>query len=121
MPSISSLSSGLKLSSTGNANALGEIYLGTAAIPIFNSQYLSGGASAPVFSDTNGTTNVGAGQTAVFTVNPSAQANGTVGVIIAGQALVLFVEYNSQGQFKFNVIPAGTSTAGTKNKIIDAR
>jgi len=118
MPSISSLSSGLKLSSTGNTNALGEITLG--GNPIFNSQYLSGGTSAPVFSDTGGTANVGAGQTAVFTVNPSAQANGTVGVIIAGRALVLFVEYNSQGQFRFNVIPAGTSTTGTLNKVIDA-
>ena len=118
MPSISNLSAGLKLSSSGNANALGEITLG--GNPIFNSQYLSGGSTAPVFSDTGGTANVGAGQTAVFTVNPSAQASGSVGVIMAGRALVLFVEYNSLGQFRFDVIPAGTATLGTANKIIDA-
>ena len=118
MPSISNLSAGLKLSSSGNANALGEITLG--GNPIFNSQYVSGGISAPAFSDVTDAGTNGVGQTAAFTVNPSAQASGSVGVIMAGRALVLFVEYNSLGQFRFDVIPAGTTTLGTANKIIDA-
>ena len=41
MPSISILSAGLKLSSSGNANAVGEVIL--AANPIFNSEKTAGG------------------------------------------------------------------------------
>ena len=118
MPSISNLSAGLKLSSSGNANALGEITLG--GNPIFNSQYISGGTSAPAFSDVANAVTIGTGQTAVFTINPSAQSSGSVGVIMAGRALILFIEYNSVGQFRFDVIPAGTATPGTANKIIDS-
>jgi hypothetical protein len=117
MPSISSLSAGLKLSSTGNANSLGEIVL--AANPIFYSQYTSSG-----FTNVTGAGTNGAGQAAVFTVNPSAQANGTIGMIIAGKALQLYVEYNSLGQFRFDVLPSGippvSSTAILANASISS-
>ena len=103
MPLISSLSAGLKISSSGNNNALGEIKL-AAANPIFNSQYTATGFTNVTGAGTNGT-----GQAAVFTVNPSAQANGTIGMIIDGKALQLYVEYNSLGQFRFDVLPSGVA------------
>ncbi|MEI6470120.1 MAG: hypothetical protein WCO72_11670, partial [Betaproteobacteria bacterium] len=113
MPSISSLSAGLKLSSTGNANSLGEIVL--AANPIFYSQYTSSGFTNVTGAGTNGT-----GQAAVFTVNPSAQANGTIGMIIAGKALQLYVEYNSLGQFRFDVLPSGIAPVSSTGVLANA-
>jgi len=106
MTSISNLSAGLKLSSSGNANAIGKIALG--GNPIFNSVYTATGFTNPL-NTTNGvgTAGTGTGQAAVFTVNPSAQASGTIGTIVDGVALQLYVEYNSLGQFRFNVLPSG--------------
>jgi len=108
MPSISSLSAGLKLSSSGNANAVGEVIL--AANPIFYSAYTAGG-----FTNYTNAGTAGTGHAAVFTVNPSTQAPGTIGMIIAGKAVQLYVEYNALGQFRFNALPSGIapiSTAG---------
>jgi hypothetical protein len=45
----------------------------------------------------------------MFTVNPGAQAPGTTGMIVAGRALQLYVEYNSLGQFRFDVIPSAVN------------
>ena len=122
MPSISSLSAGLKLSSTGNINSLGEIVIGTAgaANPIFNSSYTASGftSSGTIDSPSGGT--AGTGQAAVFTVNPSAQANGTIGMIIAGKALQLYVEYNSLGQFRFNVLPSGIAAVSSTGVLANA-
>ena len=106
MPTISNLSAGLKLSSSGNQNALGELVL--TSNPIFNTAYASGGTSAPVFANVANAT-LTAGQAAVFTVNPGAQAAGTIGVIIAGKAIELFVEYNSLNQFRFNVVASSVT------------
>ena len=122
MPSISSLSAGLKLSSTGNTNSLGEIVIGTAgaANPIFNSVYTAAGftSSGTINSQSGGT--AGTGQAAVFTVNPLAQANGTIGMIIAGKALQLYVEYNSLGQFRFAVLPSGIALVSSTGALTNA-
>ena len=108
MPTISNLSAGLKLSSNGNVNTLGQVVL--SSNPIFNTAYFNGGITAPVFTNTaTGNTTITSGQAAVFTVNPSAQAAGTIGVIVAGKALELFVEYNSLNQFRFNVVAASVA------------
>jgi hypothetical protein len=133
MPLISTLSAGLKLSSTGNINTLAEIVLGSAgtlnapvtsgaANPFFNSVYSAAAtatttgftapgaaiAGAVTTAYQNGGVN-GNGQAAMFTVNPGAQAPGTTGMIVAGRALQLYVEYNSLGQFRFDVLPSAAN------------
>ena len=98
MPVISSLQAGLKVNSTGNSLNTGEITFGdtNGFFPLYsggntqaNGQLMTGGA--------------------YLTLNPAA---GSVGVqtLIAGEALTLSIEYNSNNQCRFDITPLGSTS-----------
>ena len=94
MAIISSLQSGIPLNSTGNLLKPGEVTITdpNGFFPIYNTtgQLLTGGLYATMF--------VGSG------------TPGTINTLVAGQALTLSIEYNAQGQFRFDVTPVGGYT-----------
>jgi len=114
MPLISSLNSGLKLSTNGNSTTLAEVVL--PANPIFNSYWSTGSVAANniVFAGASTT-----GQAAAFTVNPGPAAANTYGMIIAGKALELFVEYNSSNQFRFVALPSSQIPLATPSATVN--
>jgi len=95
------LNSGIKLSSSGSGNSIGSILIdnasGDAAFPAATTAIAGG-----VRSNTGGA--------AIFTVNPLAPASGaTYGTIIAGVGATLYVEYNTNGQYRFDVLTGATA------------
>ena len=94
MAVISSLQSGIPLNSTGNPLKSGEVTIADASgfFPIYNNttgQLMTGGA--------------------FLTVQVGPGTPGAINTVIAGQALTLSVEYNSLGQFRFDVYPKGAN------------
>ena len=94
MAIISSLQSGIPLNSTGNLLKPGEVTITdpNGFFPLYSTtgQLQTGGLYATMF--------VGLG------------TPGTINTIVAGQALTLSIEYNNQGQFRYNVTPIGGYT-----------
>ena len=95
------LNSGIKLSSSGSGNSIGSILInnasGDAAFPAAATAIVGG-----VRSNTGGA--------AIFTVNPLAPASGaTYGTIVAGAGATLYVEYNTNGQYRFDVLTGATA------------
>ena len=99
------LNSGLKLTSSGSGAALGSITIATVADAAFP-------ATTTVF---NGTVRTNTGGAAIFTVNPLAPTTGaTFGTIVSGAAATLYVEYNTNGQYRFDLVTgAGAKTSPT--------
>ena len=94
------LNSGLKLSSSGSGNSIGSINLTQVADAAFPAVTSNGNGSARTYT----------GGAAIFTVNPLAPASGaTYGTIVAGVGATLYVEYNTNGQFRFDVLTGATA------------
>jgi len=93
---ISALNSGVKLTASGNTGTLSQIaFSGTADrpgfFPVVNPQtgaFLSGGA--------------------LLTINPAPQPANTTENLMVGEALSLTLVFNANGQFRFNLSPAGS-------------
>jgi len=89
------LNSGLKLSSSGSGASLGSITIATTADAAFPA----------ISTSNNGAARVNTGGAAIFTVNPLAPSSGaTYGTIVAGVGATLYVEYNANGQYRFDVL-----------------
>ena len=102
MAVISSLQSGIPLNSTGNPLKSGEVTIADASgfFPIYNNttgQLMTGGA--------------------FLTVQVGPGTPGAINTVIAGQALTLSVEYNSLGQFRFDVYPKGAKVMLKARKV----
>jgi len=94
------LNSGLKLSSSGSGASLGSITIATTADAAFPATTTTG----------NGSSRVNTGGAAIFTVNPIAPTVGTTfGTIVAGPGATLYVEYNPNGQYRFDVVTGNGS------------
>ena len=95
MAVISSLQSGIPLNNTGNSLKSGEVTIADTSgfFPIYNNttgQLMTGGA--------------------FLTVQVGSGLAGSINTLVAGEALTLSVEYNAQGQFRFDLNPKGGYT-----------
>ena len=92
MPVISTLQSGIQLNTTGNNTKAGEVTIGDSS------------GFFPIYSNTTGQLMSGG---VFLTVQVGTGVPGSIITLIAGEALKLSVEYNAQGQFRFDLYPTG--------------
>ena len=105
------LNSGIKLSSNGSGSSIGSILIDGSTVAV-NGVNTNDVAFPAATTTGNSTTRVNTGGAAIFTVNPLAPASGaTYGTIMAGIGATLYVEYNSNGQYRFDVV-TGLNAAG---------